>query len=75
MDCCKLIQIYNRSCNKKYSLESTFLNPPTQITQIEFEKVLLKADNNCLKSMEMIYKYCDCDCDMNYRNKNENDIK
>ena len=39
MDCNKIIEIYERACNKMFVLETTFLNPPSQITQIEFEKL------------------------------------
>ena len=55
MDCNKIIEIYERACNKMFVLETTFLNPPSQITQIEFEKLRIEADKNCLESMITMY--------------------
>lgn len=65
MDCDKVIEIYKKTCNKKYVLETSFINQPSQHTQIEFEKLNLKADKICLQAMETMYKFCD----MNYVNK------
>ena len=65
MECKKLIEIYQVSCRKQYdmapsSIEYIFGYKPDK--QIEVEKLQVKlqviADKNCLKSIELINKFC-----------------
>lgn len=55
MDCEKIIEIYNQSCNQQFSVTGIFV---TNKVKIGVQDLILKADNNCLRSIEMLEKYC-----------------
>jgi hypothetical protein len=61
MECKKLIEIYEKSCSKQYAIRSSSIEyifgyKPDQ--PIEVEKLQVIADKNCLKSIELINKFC-----------------
>jgi len=55
MDCEKIIEIYNESCNQDYSASGIIV---TAQVKIGIKNLQLQADNNCLHSMKMLEKYC-----------------
>lgn len=55
MDCKKIIEIYNESCNQTYYVSGIVVTSQVKIGQ---KSLILQADNNCLESMKMLDKYC-----------------
>lgn len=55
MDCEKIIEIYNQSCNQHYSVTGIYVSSKVKIG---VQDLILKADNNCLRSIELLEKYC-----------------
>ena len=55
MDCSTINEIYKKSCTDSYKITGVFV---TTNLKIKVEDLQLKADNNCLRSIEMLEKYC-----------------
>jgi len=55
MDCKKIIEIYNKSCNQTYDVSGIIV---TSHVKIGIKSLILQAENNCLESMKILDKYC-----------------
>jgi hypothetical protein len=55
MDCEKIFEIYNESCNQTYGVSGIMVNAQVKIG---VKNLALQADKNCLESMKMLDKYC-----------------
>ena len=60
MNCEKIIEIYNNTCNKKYFISSYF-GWVTTNKVIAAEQLNLDTDRNCLQSMILLNDYCRSD--------------